>query len=97
MTQETGQIDMKRAWHKVEVLIRNNAQHRRGFRLQEIAIPFVLEQAQLEMNELQHAPDDPAEMADLIGVLIHYSIKQGWTPELLESLLIEKLNIRFSK
>ena len=88
---------MKKAWKKVQILISSNARHRKGFRLQEVQLPFVLSQAQAEMDELKDAPDDPEEMADLIGVLIHYSIKQGWTLELLEILLIEKLNVRFSK
>ena len=88
---------MKRAWRKVESLIRNNAQHRKGFRLQDVKPPFILEQAQGEFNELRDAPDDPTEMADLLGVLIHYSIKQGWTMELLESYMLEKFAIRFEQ
>jgi hypothetical protein len=88
---------MKRAWRKIEALIKTNARHRRGFRLQDVELPFVLDQARGEFDELTDAPDDPSEMADLLGVLIHYSIKQGWTMEVLESYLIEKLNQRFSE
>ena len=88
---------MRRAWKKIESLIRANARHRKGFRLQEVEFPFVLDQAAEEFRELMAAPDDPQEMADLLGVLIHYSIKQGWTIEVLESYLIEKLNERFTK
>lgn len=88
---------MKKAWDKIQKLIDSNARHRKGFRLQEVSLPFILSQSQDEMDELKDAPDDPSEMADLIGVLIHYSIKQGWSLEFLESLLIEKLDLRFSK
>lgn len=88
---------MRKAWNKVQSLIKANAQHRKGFRLQEVKLPFILSQAQFEFDELKEQPDDPTEMADLLGVLFHYSIKQGWTIEFLESLLIEKLDLRFKK
>jgi hypothetical protein len=92
-----GRIDeVKRAFKKIKSLIDKNAQHRKGFRLQEVDLELVLQHARDELDELADAPDDPTEMADLFSVLIHYSIKQGWTVEFLESLLIEKLNSRFS-
>lgn len=87
---------MKKAWYKIKSLIHSNATHRKGFRLAEVKPPFILAQALEEFGELMESPDDPVEMADLLGVLIHYSIKQGWTLELLESYLIEKLDMRFS-
>lgn len=87
---------MKRAWKKIERLIAQNAEHRKGFRLASVQREFVLLQAGEEFQELVESPDDPYEMADLLGVLIHYAIKQGWTMEFLESLLIEKLGKRFT-
>lgn len=88
---------MRKVWSKIELLIKANALHSRGFRLGEVELPFVLSQAEDEFRELKDAPDDPSEMADLLGVLIHYSIKQGWTMEALESYLSEKLDLRFSE
>ena len=88
---------MRKVWNKIDRLIKANARHRRGFRLQEVDLPFVLSQVEAELQELKDAPDDPSEMADLLGVLIHYSIKQGWSMELLESYLSEKLDLRFEK
>lgn len=77
-------------------MIAGNFRHRKGFRLKDVDLDFVLSQAVEEFQELRDSPDDPSEMADLFGVLIHYCIKQGWTPELIESLLVEKLNLRFT-
>ena len=89
---------MRKAWNKIGRMIKDGRYvHRKGFRLSDVELPFVLSQAQDEMDELRQDPDDPEEMADLIGVLIHYCIKQGWTMELIEKYLIEKLDLRFSK
>lgn len=88
---------MKRAWKAIQRLVEKNAKHRKGFRLQEVTLPFILEQALAELKELQEQPDDPVEMADLLGVLLHYAVKQGWPIELLESYMLEKFKKRFTE
>lgn len=88
---------MKRAWSKTESLITSNAKHRKGWRTQEMDLPYLLKHATEELQELVDAPDDPTEMADLLAILFHYAIKQGWTMQFLESLMIEKMNLRFSE
>lgn len=88
---------MKRAINKIKTLIERNAIHRKGFCLQDVTLPEVLVHAQEELQELAAAPDDPTEMADLLAILFHYSIQQGWTPEFLQSLIIEKLDLRFKE
>lgn len=87
---------MNTAWKVIEKLIKENATHRRGFKLQSVSISFIISQARDELNELDLSPNDPTEMADLLGVLFHYSIKQGWTLEQLEKLLLQKLAERFT-
>jgi hypothetical protein len=87
---------MKRVWKKIDGMIKRNAKHlRKDFKLGEVDFPSMLQHVKDELAELETSPDDPNEMADILGILIHYSIKQGWTMELLEHLLVEKLNLRF--
>lgn len=89
---------MKRVWKKIERMIKANVKHKRkNFRLGDAGINTVLAHAIEEFKELSFAPDDPAEMADLLGILIHYCIKQGWTIEFVEAKIIEKLDLRFDK
>ena len=86
---------MKKMWKKIERMIATGAVHRDGFKLDEVKLPFILEQARKELDELIKSPDDHIEMADLLAILIHYCIKQGWTMEVMESYMNEKLNVRF--
>jgi hypothetical protein len=86
---------MKAAWDEVRRLIDADAVHRRGFTLKEVGPHFILHQAIAELDELRTAPDDPMELADLIGVLIHYAVKKGWTEEQLERLMLAKFKERF--
>lgn len=86
---------MLKAWEAVERLVAANAVHRRGFRLAEVGPAFVLFQAVEELAELQEAPDDPEELADLLGVLIHYAQKKGWSMALLEDMMLSKFRVRF--
>lgn len=88
---------MKKVWDKVERMIRENWQHRSGFKLGEVELPFILTHAQDELDELWAAPDDEQEMADLLATLIHYCIKQGWTMAFMQATIIDKLNMRFKK
>ena len=87
---------MRAAWKKTEKLLKENARHRKGFRLQEVSLEFVLDQLRDELDELVAAKDDPTEMADILCIAFHYCIKQGWTIEFMQSLIIEKLNKRFT-
>jgi len=87
-----GYID---AWRDIRELIKRNAKHRKGFRLAEVEGPFILDQAQAELNELKDDPDDPQELADLLGCIMHYAQKKKWAWVWIERLLVEKLKIRF--
>ena len=86
---------MIKAWLEVERLIEVNAKHRRGFYLQEVRPPFILKQATGELQELCVSPNDINELADLLGVLFHYAIKQGWTNDAIESAMLKKFKERF--
>lgn len=88
---------MKRATREIKRLIEVNAKHRKGFRLGEVGLPFILRQADAELQELCESPNDPDEMADLLGILIHYAIRKGWTEKYLEDILLDKLKLRFSE
>lgn len=86
------------AWKKIDRMIKEGYVHnRKHFELDKVKLPFLIGQAVAELKELMDAPDDPQEMADLLGILIHYCIKQGWTREFMQKLIIEKLNLRFDK
>lgn len=102
---------MQRAWYEIIRLIDNNAKHRKGFRLGEVDIQFVLENLAGEVEELFLAEkseeiakclggllvteDCLSEAADIVGVIFHYCIKKGYTLEQLENQVLEKLKLRF--
>lgn len=87
---------MKQAWDEIRWMVSKNALHKKGgFRLAEVQASFVLEQALKEFQELQAAPDDLDELADLFGVLIHYAIKKGWSMAQVQEALFRKLELRF--
>lgn len=99
-----------KVWKEVERLISSNAMHRKGFRLGEIGNDdFVLSQAEGEMQELRKAYDEYAlcmvgsdryvamELGDLLGVLFHFAIRMGYTPETLSRLMMDKFSRRFSQ
>lgn len=88
---------MERCWNEAKRLLESNARHRKGFRLQELSEETVLSQAQSELNELKLSPDDPDEMADVLGVLFHYANKKGWTMEEIEQRMLDKFSIRFDR
>ena len=87
---------MKRAWAEIERLISARSIHRKGFCITDADPHFIIGQAIDEFSELIESPDDPVEMADLLGILFHYCIKQGWTADALEALMLEKFAVRFS-
>lgn len=84
----TRQRGLYAAWGEVERLIAVNARHRSGVRMGEVSRGVILKHAWDELGELADAPLDPTEMADLLGVLFHYCIQQGWTMEYLASLML---------
>jgi hypothetical protein len=88
---------MQRAWAEVERLIRANARHRGGVFMGNVPDDTILDHAEGELEELTWAPNDPSELADLLGVLIHYAVKHGWTMEQLEGLMLEKFKARFTE
>lgn len=88
---------MKKAWEEIKRLVGINATHRKGFRLQEVSRHFILNGARAETIELFDTPNDPFEMADIMGCLIHYCLKSGWTEEEIETCLLQKLKERFSE
>lgn len=87
---------MNTAWQVIEQLVRDNAKHRKGFRLADVSRDHILSSARDELTELQQAPYDITELGDLVSILIHYAIKNGWTQEALEQAMLDKLKIRFA-
>lgn len=103
-----SEVNLETAWAEVKRLVSVNAQHRRGFRLAEIANnDFVLRQAEREMDELidanerlddglcgtdQHVAE---ELGDVLGVLFHFGIRMGYTPETLARTMLAKFKQRF--
>ena len=84
------------AWRKVTELIAANAKHRKGFTLGKVSPDFILAQATAELEELLLSPNDPGEVADLLGVLFHYCQKQGWTASRMQTLMLSKFEERFT-
>lgn len=97
MTSEPRGEPMTNAWNEICRLIDVRAVHRQGFVLADVRPIFILGQAQGELDELKRDPQDPVELADLLGVLFHYAIKQGWTMEQLERLMLDKFKKRFTE
>jgi hypothetical protein len=88
---------MQLAWEEVKRLIRVNARHRSGILMGNVDPDIIINHAFDELRELVLARDDPQELADLFGVLIHYAIRQGWTESQLEQLMLEKFKERFTE
>ncbi len=86
---------MLRAWKEVARIAAMEATHRRGFKLTKVSDEFILEGAVAELDELRDTPNNPMELADVFGCLIHYAIKKEWPMELIEECLLEKLAARF--
>lgn len=90
---------MKDAWYRIARMIEDDAAHRtKGFRLGQMDDDFILTHAKDEVTELILAKTDAErldELADVFGCLIHYAIRKGWTEEMVESALEDKLTQRF--
>jgi hypothetical protein len=88
---------MQAAYRKIQLLAATGARHRSGFQLTNVTDQFIIQGAINELRELAAAPDDCAELADVFGCLLHYAVKKGWSPELLENNLLKKLAVRFTE
>lgn len=89
-------MTMTRSWKKIRELIEIDAKHiKKGKRLSEFTDTKILSHAAEEIVELMAEPDDLEELADIIACLIHYSIKHGWGPNMIDKAIIKKLNERF--
>ena len=86
---------MKAAWEKDEQLVAGNALHRKGFRLGDVTLEFILSHAQEELDELREDPDSVRELADLLGILIHYAVAKGWPMHYVEATILAKFKERF--
>src|SRR5687767_1887507 len=78
-------------WHgytMVKSLVKANALHtKRLIRLQEATPQTILDHAREELGELEFAPDDIEELADLVAILFHYMVLKGWTPAQLDDAI----------
>lgn len=86
------------AWNTVAAYVKANARHlRKGYRLGEIDVEFILAAAADELQELREAPTDLNEMADVMACLIHVAQRQGWKPSQVANAIKRKLELRFGK
>lgn len=89
---------LSEVFREVERLIRVDAHHRKGFRISEATPDFIFGQAAEEFFELENAEGEVEELhefGDLIGVLVHYAIKRGWTEEQVTAVILDKFKQRF--
>jgi hypothetical protein len=88
---------MKKSWDLVAAYVAADAANRngKGYSLGRLSARDVLAYAAEELRELEGAPHDVEEMADLFGCLLHYCQKMGWTLPTVEAVLAEKLRLRF--
>lgn len=85
-----------RAWDTIRRYSEANAQHwRKGYRLGEVTVEFILAAAADELQELREAPTDISEMADVMACLIHACQRQGWSPSDIGAEIERKLELRF--
>lgn len=88
---------MQRAWDEIARLVRENATHRRGWKLGDAPPSMSIAHARDELAELADSPDDVTELADILGCLIVYAVKKGWSAVAVEEVLLMKLSLRFSR
>ncbi len=87
---------MRGAWVEIVRLTRINATHKRkGWRLGDITPEQELKDAAGEIVELAHCPNEINELADVLGCLIGYAVKRGWSCAAVEEALLRKLSERF--
>lgn len=81
-------------WQEVSLYDGANVRHRKGHRLGDATAAFILSRAKEELEELEQAPDDVEEMADLMATLIHYCVRKGWTRDQLDRAMLTKMKLR---
>jgi hypothetical protein len=87
---------MRLSWEEIKRLTEANAPHlKKGWRLGDITTETELKDAAGEIVELAHSPDDIDELADVLGCLIGYAVKKGWSCSDVETALMRKLSQRF--
>lgn len=90
---------MIKAWQEIERLINVNATHRSGFKISDIKTRTITKHMLDEVYELitaDNTDDRIDEAIDVLGVVIHYLIKNGVVADKAERMLIEKLGRRFT-
>lgn len=86
---------MEKVWKKIEDIISNNDIHKRkGIVISQQKPKEILQHALEELIELNEAPDDIEEMADILNCLVHYCQKKEWSQEDIEKAMIKKLDER---
>lgn len=102
---------MNYAFMAIKDLIKNNAMHRSGFRMQETTPLRVAAHASVEAGELLevvwkseaalHKASVQAkileESADVVATVAHLLIMHGYSSEDLENEVLRKLKLRFSE
>ncbi len=68
---------MQNAFDEVERLFVLNAQHRKGWRLQDQKRADILRHAREELRELMESPLDADELADVLGCVINLAVSAG--------------------
>lgn len=87
---------MKEAWSEIVRLVGEDAFHiKKKIHLSDITDERILTHAHLELYELADDMGNVYELADALGCLIHYAVRQGWSMEFLEKALLSKLKERF--
>ena len=95
-------MSLSEAWKKVETAVKENHFHiKRKKRLSEYDIRDIFMRATEELGELSQAMtrdgNEMEEMADLFAVLMHLSMRLGFTEKQLSDMIAEKLNKRLAK
>ena len=72
-----------------------NAKHiKSGRRIGEVSTEFILSRVKDEIAELEAAPDDIDEMADIFAILIHYCVRKKWSRTQVDEAVLKKLKMR---
>jgi predicted house-cleaning noncanonical NTP pyrophosphatase (MazG superfamily) len=84
-------------WQMINVLILQNAWHiKKNKQIRDFTDEEMLEHLQDEVAELAKAPKDINEAADILVILYHLAIRNGWTLKDLSDAAQKKIVQRFS-
>lgn len=94
---------MKNIIRELEAIIRAGARHRRGGTAGELPTERIFNDLHCEATELYHAitrnepvVEQRSEMGDVLAIVAHIIVLQGWTLDELEQAAIQKLRNRWS-